>query len=166
MLTPMPRHANRKFPGCACRPMQLRAAWRACREPGERLVGWALLMPSGRAVVIGSAFVMGVMVPVLLPLAVLVLAWAQGSGRRLGLLTDRRLVLVRAGRGRPSIDESIPIDRVMVRAGGETGDPVRLWVERADGSSDWFRPASNGLETRFVAGLRALSDAKPSNAVC
>lgn len=146
--------------------MQLRGAWRACREPGERLVGWALLLPSGRTVVIGSAFVMGLVAPVLLPLAVLVFAWAQGSGRRLGLLTDRRLVLVRAGLGRPSIDESIPMDRIMVRAGAEPGDPVRLWVERQDGSSDWFRPATNGLEARFVAGLRALADAKPPGAVC
>lgn len=166
MLRPMPRRANRKFPGCACRPMQLRGAWRACREPGERLVGWALLLPSGRTVVIGSAFVMGLVAPVLLPLAVLVFAWAQCSGRRLGLLTDRRLVLVRAGLGRPSIDESIPMDRIMVRAGAEPGDPVRLWVERQDGSSDWFRPATNGLEARFVAGVRALADAKPPGAVC
>lgn len=146
--------------------MQLRAAWRAGREPGERLVGWALLMPSGRTIVLGSAFVMGLLVPVLLPLSVLVFAWAQGSGRRLGLLTDRRLILVRAGRGDPKIEESIPVSRVLVRGGAERDDPVRIWVERADGSSDWFRPATNGLERRFVGGLRAMSRAEAPGAVC
>lgn len=146
--------------------MQLRAAWRAIREPGETLVGWALLMPSGRTIVVGSAFVMGILVPVLLPLSVLVFAWAQGSGRRLGLLTDRRLILVQASRGRPRIEESIPVSRVMVRGGAGPEDPVRVWVERADGTADWFRPANNGLERRFVAGLRALSRAEAPGAVC
>ena len=146
--------------------MQLRASWRACREPGEALIGWALLMPSGRTIVVGSAFVMGILVPVLLPLSVLVFAWAQGSGRRLGLLTDRRLILVQAARGHPRIEETIPVSRVLVRGGAEPDDPIRVWVERADGSSDWFRPASNGLERRFVAGLRALSRAEVPGAVC
>jgi hypothetical protein len=146
--------------------MQVRAAWRASREPGETLVGWALLMPSGRTIVVGSAFVMGILVPVLLPLSVLVFAWAQGSGRRLGLLTDRRLILVQASRGHPRIEESIPVSRVLVRGGTEPEDPVRVCVGRADGTAGWFRPANNGLERRFVAGLRTLSRAEVPGAVC
>ncbi len=146
--------------------MQLRDALRAAREPGEALLGWALLLPTGRAIVVGSAFMVGAAVPVLLPFSALVFAWAQGSGRRLGLLTDRRLILIRASRGRPRIESCVPVSGVLVRGGAEPGDPVRVRFERPDGTCASFRPAFNGLERRFVAGLHAVSGAGSSGAVC
>jgi|TARA_R110000782_G_scaffold24264_5_gene62799 hypothetical protein len=141
--------------------MRIRGAWRSVREPDERLVGWALLLPGGRGVVIGSAFLLGVIVPVLLPCSVLVAAWAQGSGRRLGLLTDRRLVLLRASRGEPAIDRVVPLGEVRVRSGGEDG-PVRVVA----GSGRWLRAASNGVEPRFARAVRAMAGAEGSDAVC
>lgn len=146
--------------------MQLRTVWRAHREPGERMVGWALLLPGGRGVVIGGAFVIGVLVPLLLPCSVLVAAWAYGSGRRLAILTDRRLILLRAGRGAPRLDVWAQLGSVRVASARGPDDPVRVRLARADGREGWFRPVGNGVEHRFVAGLRALSRAEASEAVC
>lgn len=160
--------------------MRIRAVWRGVREPGERLMGWALLLPGGRRVVIGSAFLLGVLVPVLLPCSVLVGAWAQGSGRRLGLLTDRRLILLRAGRGEPVVDSIVALGSLRVRT-GDPGDPVRVWVGRGSAAGvdgfgpsapergavrGWFRTASNGVEARFADAVRAMARAEAPDAVC
>lgn len=150
---------NRRLPGCACGPMALRAAWRSVREPGERLVGWGLLLPGGRGLIAGLAFALGVLVPVLLPVSVLVMAWAYGSGRRLAVLTDRRLLLLRASRGDPRIEAVWCLGSVRVRAGRDADAPVRLRLDNAPASESvggWFRPATNGAGCRFVQGLRAI----------
>jgi hypothetical protein len=146
--------------------MQVRHAWRGVREPGERLLGWALVVPGGRRLVLGSAFAAGVLAPVMLPVSVLAVAWAHGSGRRLALLTDRRVLLLRASRGVPTIDAVAPIARIGVRAGAERGDPVRLKVEVPGRRPAWFRPVGNGLEHRFTHALRTLAGADAPGAVC
>lgn len=139
--------------------MALRAAWRPVREPCERLVGWGQLLPGGRGVIAGLAFALGVVIPVLLPFSVLVTAWAYGSGRRLAILTDRRLILLRAARGQPRIEAVWCLGSVRVRAGRDADAPVRVC---SDGTPDsrtargWFRPATNGPGCRFVRGLRAI----------
>lgn len=142
--------------------MRVRAAWRSVREPGERLAGWALLMPGGRGVVIGSAFALGVVAPVLLPCSVLVAAWAQGSGRRLGLLTDRRLIVLRAARGEPVVDRCVALGAIQVRTKGDEG-PVRVRVEPG---GRWLRAACTGVEARFAGAVRAMSGAEAPDAVC
>lgn len=146
--------------------MQVRAPWRAVRSPGERLVGWAVLMPSGRGVIIGSAFAMGVIVPILLPLSVLVTAWGCGSGRRLGLLTDRRVIVLRPTRAGPVFEGEAGLDTVRVRAGRDADAPVRVWLAWSEERSGWFRPGLHGVERRFVDAARVLARADGSGAVC
>ena len=150
---------NRRLPGCSCGPMALRATWRSVRDPGERLVGWGLLLPGGRGLIAGLGFALGVLVPVLLPLSVLVTAWAYGSGRRLAILTDRRLILLRAARGSPRIEAVWCLGSVRVRAGRDADAPVRVRLDEArapQSDAGWFRPATHGPGCRFVQGLRAI----------
>lgn len=146
--------------------MRVRTPWRAVREPGERLIGWAVLMPSGRGAILGSAFALGVTVPVLMPLSALVTAWGLGSGRRLGLLTDRRVVVLRPGPAGPAVEGQAPLDTLLVRAGRDADAPVRVWIEWSRDRSAWFRPGLHGVERRFVHALRELARADAPGAVC
>jgi hypothetical protein len=145
--------------------MEVRGALRGVMEPGERLMGWALVLPTGRAAVAGSAFAMGVIVPVLMPLSVLTAAWSQAAGRRLAVLTDRRLVMLDAARGRPRVAGAFPLEQVDTRV---PGDPDRAVRVRAGGV--WYHAIMNGLERRFVQATRVLdaarADAGSPDAVC
>lgn len=138
--------------------MQVRAALRGVREPGERLIGWAVVLPSGRRAVMGSAFLLGVMAPVMLPVSLLAGAWSQGAGRRLAVLTDRKVVLLRAGIGRPRVDAVGELGGLRMKAGSSPVGAVRVRVRRGS-RCVWYRAMGTGLEHRFVAGVRAMADA-------
>ncbi|MBM4108167.1 MAG: hypothetical protein FJ255_05070 [Phycisphaerae bacterium] len=102
-------------------PIGLRRLWRSRRLPGERLIGWGIVGPpttaSQAAVQIGLSIVPGIGHP-----AAIILSLAAGGERSLMILSDRRVMLLRArasgiapdGRG-VRLDE--PIEFVEVLCG-------------------------------------------------
>lgn len=87
--------AIRRFPGMAFGPWALRPMLKQMREPGEHLVGWGLVQPATSAWSKTSAAMMSV-VPIFGPLVSAMMISSVTKKRRLAVLTNRHLIMVRA----------------------------------------------------------------------
>ncbi|MBL8746087.1 MAG: hypothetical protein JNK58_07000 [Phycisphaerae bacterium] len=151
----------KKFPGCDFGPMQLRAALRAGREPGERLIGWG----TGRLALERSAelFLAGLMhVPVV---GVLLAAGVAAKQARFFVLTDRRFLIFRVERAairRADRAVALSLGHVSL-AGGRTSilngnTPFRAVSAGKSYLIHIARRRKSRPVRRLVEGLRVLAD--------
>ncbi len=152
--------ATVNFSGCAYGPFELRRLLRRRLQPGEGIVAWHVASTWPRTAEVGL-MVGAVVVPWV---GFLVVEQMHRRARRVVVLTDRRLLLLRAdGAGRAPRGLGVVFDAPLHALAVRTAGARSVWIAaRANaGAVRLGFPAPRGpAQERLLAGLEILAGAR------